>query len=110
MSFLSTTNQQLVADAIDYNQATPSHAQSIEIRKLEEQNKLNEEVLDEILSEEKGNQKEQITFNRKRIEDVLPSELLKKDKRYIEQYIINALINYSKDKKLERGDAYDLNM
>ena len=110
LSFLSTTNQQLVADAIDYNQATPSHAQSIEIRKLEEQNKLNEEVLDEILSEEKGNQKEQITFNRKRIEDVLPSELLKKDKRYIEQYIINALINYSKDKKLERGDAYDLNM
>ena len=49
LSFLSTTNQQLVADAIDYNQATPSHAQSIEIRKLEEQNKLNEEVLDEIV-------------------------------------------------------------
>ena len=110
LSFLSTANQQLVADAIDYNQATPSHAQAIEIRKLEEQNELNEEVLDEILSEEKGNQKEQISFNRKRIEDVLPSELLKKDKRYIEQYIINALINYSKDKKIERGDAYDLDM
>ena len=32
------------------------------------------------------------------------SILLKKDKRYIEQYIINALINYSKDKKLA-GDV-----
>ena len=80
------------------------------MRELSEKGLLERNKIEEILSEEKGNQKEQITFNRKRIEDVLPSELLKKDKRYIEQYIINALINYSKDKKLERGDAYDLNM
>ena len=110
LSFLSSDSQQLVADAIDYNQATPSHAQAIEIRKLEEQNKLTDEVLDEILSEEKGNQREQISFNRKRIEDVLPTDLLKKDKRYIEQYIINALVEYSKEKNIERGDANDLDM
>lgn len=110
LSFLSPNSQQLVADAIDYNQATPSYAQAIEIRKLEEQNKLTDEVLDEILSEEKGNQREQISFNRKRIEDVLPTDLLKKDKRYIEQYIINALVEYSKEKNIERGDAHDLDM
>lgn len=110
LSFLSEDKQQLVADAIDYNQATPSHAQAIEIRKLEEQNKLTEDILDEILSEEKGNQREQISFNRKKIEDVLPSDLKKKDKRYIEQYIISAIISYSKEKNIERGDAYDLDM
>lgn len=110
LSFLSIESQQLVVDAIDYNQATPSHAQAIKIRKLEEQNQLNDELLDEILSEEKGNQKEQISFNRKKIENVLPTELLQKDKKYIEQYIINALINYSKDKSIESGDAYDLDI
>jgi len=37
-------------------------------------------------------------------------KLLKKDKRYIEQYIINALVKYSKEQSIERGDAYDLDM
>lgn len=108
LSFLSKNSQQLVADAIDYNQATPSYAQAMQIRKLEENGELSDDLLDEILSEEKGNQHEQISFNRKKIEQVLPQELLKKDKRYIEQYIIKALENYSKKKNIERGDAYDL--
>ncbi|MGM9876799.1 MAG: ParB/RepB/Spo0J family partition protein [Bacilli bacterium] len=108
LSFLSKDSQQLVADAIDYNQATPSYAQAMQIRKLEENGELTDDLLDEILSEEKGNQHEQISFNRKKIEQVLPQELLRKDKRYIEQYIIKALENYSKEKNIERGDAYDL--
>lgn len=108
LSFLSKDSQQLVADAIDYNQATPSYAQAMQIRKLEENGELTDDLLDEILSEEKGNQHEQISFNRKKIEQVLPQELLKKDKRYIEQYIVKALENYSKEKNIERGDAYDL--
>lgn len=110
LSFLSKESQQLVADAIDYNQATPSYAQTLQIRKLEEAGELTDEVLDNILSEEKGNQHEQISFNRKKIEQALPQDLLKKDKRYIEQYIIKALESYSKEKSIERGDAYDLGM
>lgn len=101
LSFLSKNSQQLVADAIDYNQATPSYAQAMQIRKLEENGELTDDLLDEILSEEKGNQHEQISFNRKKIEQVLPQELLKKDKRYIEQYIVKALENYSKEKILK---------
>ena len=65
--------------------------------------------LEEILSESKGNQREQISFNKDKIEKALPSELLKRDKRYIEQYIIKAIENY-KSIELERGDAYDLDM
>lgn len=110
LSFLSEESQHLVADAIDYNQATPSHAQTIRIRKLESENKLDDEILDKILSEEKGNQQEQISFNRRNIEKALPTDLLNKDKRYIEKYIIDALKNYSKTKAIERGDAYDLDM
>lgn len=46
------------------------------------------------MTEQKGNQKEQISFNKERIEKALPSELLKRDKRYIEQYIIKAIEHY----------------
>ena len=65
--------------------------------------------LEDILCEQKGNQKEQISFNKEKIEKAVPSELLKRDKRYIEQYIIKAIENY-KSIELERGDAYDLDM
>ncbi len=110
LSFLSKTDQQLVADAIDYNQATPSHSQAIRIRKLSEKGQINDEVLDNIFCEEKGNQHQQISFNKNKIEEVLPKELLNRDKRYIEQYIIKAIKSYSNIKQNERGDPYDLDM
>ena len=111
LSYLSKEDQKLLLDAIDYNQATPSRAQAIRIRKLSENNQLTEEVLDDILSEEKGNQHQQISFNKENIERVLPKDLITRDKRYIEQYIIKALENFNKSKdSIERGDAYDLDM
>lgn len=88
LSYLTKEDQKLLLDAIDYNQATPSRAQAIQIRKLSEENKLTEELLDKILSEEKGNQHQQISFNKKNIERALPIELINRDKRYIEEYII----------------------
>lgn len=51
--------------------------------------------------ENKGNQNEQISFNKDKIIKVLPVELLKRDKRYIEQYIIDAIVNYNKNKKID---------
>lgn len=51
--------------------------------------------------ENKGNQNEQISFNKDKIIKVLPVELLKRDKRYIEQYIIEAIVNYNKNKKID---------
>ena len=111
LSYLSKEDQKLLLDAIDYNQATPSRAQAIKIRKLSESNQLTEDILDDILSEEKGNQHQQISFNKENIERVLPKELITRDKRYIEQYIIKALENFNKSKdSIERGDAYDLDM
>ena len=110
ISYLSKDNQRLLYEAIDYNQATPSHAQSIKIRNMEKNNKLNEDVLDSILTEEKGNQRDQIAFNKDKLVSVLPPELLKRDKRYVEQYIVDAISFYSKSKNIERGDAYDLDV
>ena len=109
LSYLSEEEQKLVYAEITYDDLTPSHAQAIKIRELSKDKKLTIESIEELLTEEKGNQKDKITFNKERIEKALPSELLKRDKRYIEQYIIKAIENY-KQSELERGDAYDLDM
>lgn len=107
LSYLTKEEQKLVYTEITYDDLTPSHSQAKQIRELSKEKKLNLDVIESILSQQKGNQKDQISFNKERIEKALPSELLKRDKRYIEQYIIKAIENY-KSKELERGDAYDL--
>lgn len=107
LSYLNKDEQMLVYSEMTYDDLSPSHAQAIRIRKLSKEKKLNAESLEEILSERKGNQNDQISFNKEKIENVLPYELTKRDKRYIEQYIIKAIETYKK-LELERGDAYDL--
>ena len=84
---------------ITYEDLTPSHAQAIEIRKLCKNKKITFDMLEEILCQNKGNQNETISFNKEKIEKVLPNELLKRDKRYIEQYIIKAIIMYIENQK-----------
>ncbi len=109
LSYLNKEQQELVYAGITYEDLTPSHGQAKKIRELAKDKKLTFDSLEEILCEQKGNQHEQISFNKNNIEEALPSELLKRDKRYIEQYIIKAIENY-KSIELERGDAYDLDM
>ena len=74
----------------------PSHGQAIKIRKLSEKKQLTYEKLEDLLSEKKGNQNERITFNKQKIEEALPFDLIKRDKRYIEVYIIEAIKEYKK--------------
>ena len=107
LSYLNKEEQKLVYMGITYEDLTPSLGQAIKIRELAKDKKLTFDSLEDILCEAKGNQREQISFNKEKIEKALPSELLKRDKRYIEQYIIKAIENY-KSIEFERGDAYDL--
>ena len=109
LSYLNKEEQKLVYMGITYEDLTPSLGQAIKIRELSRNKKLNFDSLEDILCEQKGNQKEQISFNKEKIEKAVPSELLKRDKRYIEQYIIKA-IEYYRKMEIERGDAYDLDM
>ena len=108
MSYLTKEEQKLLYSTFIYDDLTPSHGQAIKIRELSKKKQLNYNTLCEILSESKGNQNEQISFNKDKIESVLPSDLLKRDKRYIEQYIINAIIKY-KELEKEKIDNIDIN-
>ena len=109
LSYLNREEQKLVYMGITYEDLTPSHGQAKQLRKLSNEGNITFDSVEEILCKSKGNQQEQISFNKERIEKVLPTELLKRDKRYIEQYIIKAIENY-KQQEIERGDVYDLDM
>jgi len=100
LSYLSKDEQKLLHFTIEYDEVTPSYAQALKIRKLSEKHKLSFDVLENILDDKKGNQNDRIAFNKEKIEAVLPKELLKRDKRYIEQYIIEAIKNYNLIKKV----------
>ena len=97
LSFLSKHEQQIVYSVITYEDATSNHAQAIRIRKISSKKFLTFDDIDKILLEEKGNQHEKISFNKSKIISVLPFSLAKRDKRYIEQYIIEAIKKYNKN-------------
>lgn len=99
LSYLSKDIQKLIWATIDYEQTVPNRAQALRIRSLAEKKKLDFDVLEKILCEQKGNQHDRIFFNKENIESVLPPGLLKRDKRYIEQYIVEAIERYKKIKK-----------
>ena len=107
LSYLNKDEQELVYASITYNDLTPSHGQAIQIRELSKNKKLDYDSLENILTQNKGNQNEKISFNKEKIESVLPLDLLKRDKRYIEKYIINAIVKY-KELNLKERDLIDL--
>ena len=96
ISYLTKDEQRLLYNSIIYLDTTPSYAQARKIRELSEKKKLSYDLIEKILDQMKGNQNERIYFNKRKIEKVLPKHLIKKDKRYIENYIIEAIEFYKK--------------
>ena len=94
LSYLSKQEQQVVYSVITYQDVTPSHSQAIRIKKLSVKQMITFDEVEKILLEQKGNQHEQISFNKSKIMSVLPFNLATRDKRYIERYIIEAIILY----------------
>ncbi len=101
LSYLGFAEQKLVLGVIEYCLVTPSHAQAIKIKKIAKDKKIDFDILEGILNEKKGNQNDKISFNKEKIENVLPPEIKQRDKRYVEQYIINAIMKYNKLNKNE---------
>ena len=96
LSYLTKDEQKLLYNSITYLGVTPSYAQARKIRDLSEKKKLSYDSIEKILDQMKGNQNERIYFNKRKIEKVLPKNLIKRDKRYIENYIVEAIEFYKK--------------
>lgn len=67
LSYLSKTEQEILLDTMQLEDCSPSHAQAIKMRKFSAEGRLNDDVILSILSEEKGNQKEQFRMPKERI-------------------------------------------
>ena len=93
LSYLDEDCQRDIVDEIDMNDATPSHDQTIRMRKFFEEGKLITEVIQAIMSEEKPNQKEKITLSMDPVEKFIPKSI-KISQR--EDFICKALEHYNK--------------
>ena len=93
LSYLSKTEQEVLLDTMQLEDCTPSHAQAIKMRKFSGQGKLNDEVVLSIMTEEKGNQKEQFRMPKERISKYFTPGTSAKQ---IEDTIIKALELYRK--------------
>lgn len=102
LSYLKESEQYSLLDCIEYNDATPSHAQAIKLKKLSQEGILDEDKIDDILSEEKPNQIPKMKFNESRIRSVLPKNI--EDKK-IEDFVVSAIDFYRKH--LQRQKAMD---
>ena len=80
ISFLTEDEQRILLDAIELNDCTPSHAQSIRLKKLSQDCVLTKDQIYEIMSEEKPNQHEHLRFRREDFNGYFP-------KSYTEQQI-----------------------
>lgn len=83
ISYLEHSEQLVLLDAINLNDCTPSHAQSIRLKKLSQERQLDSDKIYEIMSEEKPNQQEQIKLRRADFRNYFPpsytDEQIKKD-------------------------------
>ena len=73
ISYISKRNQKLLYKSFIYNLATPTLSQSQLLRKLDENNELTAEKIEEIMQEEKPNQKEQFKTSYDKIRHYFPS-------------------------------------
>ena len=83
ISYLDREEQLTLLDAINMNDCTPSHAQSIRLKKMSQDGLLTADAIYDILSEEKPNQKEQIKLSRDELRKYFPqnysNEQIKRD-------------------------------
>ena len=96
LSYLPKEEQEILYDTMESEACTPSHAQTIKIRKFSEEGRLNEDVLLSIMSEEKPNQVEQWKIPKNRLKKYFPSGT---SQQKMEETIIKALELYRKREK-----------
>ena len=103
LSYLPDEEQYMVLEAMETEVCTPSHAQTIRMRRMFDDGKLTQEAIEAIMQEEKPNQKEKLVIRNKRIWDLLPKDL---DRSQTEDFIVKAVEHYNKllrKRELDRG-------
>ncbi len=99
ISYFAPEAQKWLYDAIGAADATPSHAQTLRMRKFAEQGRLSEDVITAIMDEEKPNQKEKSPFRDNRISNAIPKSIPKEKQC---EYVLKAIDYYNRVQQRRR--------
>ena len=102
ISYLAEEQQYTLLEAMSYNDATPSLAQAIKMKKFNQDGKLTDEVIQSIIEEEKPNQKEKPVFRDERITKLIPKTVPKGQET---DFVVKALEFYNRH--LQRNKAHE---
>lgn len=101
LSYLSENEQRMLAEEIEYTDATPSLSQAQRLRKYSEQGRLSIDTIFAVLSEEKPNQKEQVKFKTEDIRKYFPKSYTSLD---MQKTIITLLEKWQRQRERNRGE------
>ncbi len=93
ISYLTEEQQYCLLQEMQYNDATPSLAQAIKMKKFMQDGKLTDEVIQSIMQEEKPNQKEKPAFRDERITKLIPKSVPKGQEA---DFVVKALEFYNR--------------
>lgn len=99
LSFLGDEEQYAVLEQCEMNDCTPSYAQAVEMKKQYQNGNLSADMIGEILSREKANQKETIKIPSARLAGKIPSGYTLQQK---EDFIVKAVDYYNKYRARQR--------
>ena len=102
ISYLTEEQQYTRLEAMEYNDATPSLAQAIKMKKYNQDGKLTSEVIQSIMEEEKPNQKEKPAFRDERITKLIPKTVPRGQET---DFVVKALEFYNRH--LQRNKAHE---
>lgn len=102
ISYLAEEQQYTLLEAMEYNDATPSLAQAIKMKKYNQDGKLTSEVIQSIMEEEKPNQKEKPAFRDERITKLIPKTVPRGQET---DFVVKALEFYNRH--LQRNKAHE---
>lgn len=102
ISYLTEEQQYSLLEAMEYNDATPSLAQAIKMKKFNQDGKLTDEVIQSIMEEEKPNQREKPAFRDERITKLIPKSIPRGQET---DFVVKALEFYNRH--LQRNKAQE---
>ena len=104
ISYLTKEEQQSLNETISYEESTPSLAQAIKMREFSKNGKLNGDVILSIMSEQKPNQHEKISFRADKLRQFIPKSV---PPNKTEEYVFKALDYYRRVQERMRDNSME---
>lgn len=97
ISYLKPNEQEILLDVIEENVATPSEKQAKDMRKLSEEGKITKDIIEEIIQEEKPNQKMKYIINYERFKKYLPRNIV--TIKEVEEFLLMCVKRYFESRR-----------